>query len=458
MRRSLIRITLFTLLTASGLLFAAAPARAQIIIRDTEIENTLKEWTAPIFKAAKIDPNGVHLILVQDNELNSFVAGGSNIFIYTGLILKTEDPGELIGVLAHETGHIAGGHLIGSREAMEKASYESIIGMLLGVGAAIASGDAGAIGALGGGAQDIAARRYLSYSRMHESSADQAALTFLEDSGESATGLVSFMKKLEDEELVPANQQDPYVRTHPLTRDRVEALEARAKTLAHYDQPWPAKWVEEHARMKAKLLGFINPGQVAWTYDDRDTSIAARYARAIADYRQSKIDKALAEIDALLADEPKNPYFYELKGQMLVEFNRVDQGIPAYKKAVELLPDAALLRIALGHALLESENTPQNRKEAINNLERALADEDNSPQLHHLLATAYGRDGDEPMAKYHLAEEAFLQRKIPFALQQLDYVLKTAKPGSKAARRAQDLKSYIDSNAALLADESKERH
>ena len=320
--------------TAFAPVYGAQKNDGLSIIRDTEIEETLKSWSEPVFKAAGLDPKNVHIILVKDDAVNAFVAGGANIFIYTGLINKTETPGELIGVIAHETGHIAGGHLIRSREAMERASYESIIGVLLGLGAAIAGGDPSAAQAgVMGGAQ-FAQRRYLAHSRVQESSADQAALTFLENAKINPTGVESFMQKMQSDMYVPESQQSEYVRTHPLMENRMQALQHRVGQSQYTDKDYPPLWKPQHARMKAKLVGFIHPGQVPWVYSDRDASIPAQYARAIADYQSSKFDTALAKINKLIEQEPKNPYFLELKAQMLLEFGHIDEAVKIIPQSI----------------------------------------------------------------------------------------------------------------------------
>ncbi|MFP4313102.1 MAG: M48 family metalloprotease [Alphaproteobacteria bacterium] len=434
-------------LTCLFLWTSIAPAFAQRsigIIRDTEIEGIITEWSAPILKAANMHQNSVNIILVQSPQLNAFVAGGANIFFYTGLIERTENPGELIGVFAHELGHISGGHLISTGNALERASYESILGMVLGVGAAIATGNGEVANAIISGSSNIAARRFLSHSRVNESAADQAAMRYLEKAGMNPEGLTSFLKKLESEELIPRSQQSEYVRTHPLTSNRINALENRAQESPHYNKAWPAHWLEQHARMKAKLIAFTDPGRVPWIYSDSDKSMPARYARAIADYRQNNVDQALKAIDALIADEPDNPFFHELKGQMLVDFGRINESLSAYKRAVALLSNAPLIRIAYAHALIESRAGDQSYNEAIENLHRALTLEKRSARAHRLLATAYGRLGQEDVAKVHLAEEAVLQRKFEYAKRQAETALQSLPENSPYRVKAEDIISYVD--------------
>lgn len=416
------------------------------IIRDTEIESILKKWCEPLFHAAGMNSDSVKIVLVQDPQINAFVAGGANIFIFTGLIEKTRNPGELIGVIAHELGHISGGHLVRTHQAMENASYEAMLGAALGIGAAILTGDGGAAAAVSAGAQSQAMGRFMAFSRAQESSADQAALNFMSQAHMDPKGFQTFMEQMESQELLPASQQSEYVRTHPLTRDRIELIENSVKTSSYAGQAFPAGWNEEHARFLAKLNAFISPEKVSWVYDDQDQGLPARYARAIAAYRENRVDEALKLTDGLLKDEPDNPYFYELKGQMLMEFGRVGEARTFLRRAVELKPDAPLIRVLYAHALIENSGNGQKSTdvaEAISQLERALRDEPRSPRVHRLLATAHGYQGREAEAKLHLAEEAVLQQRFDDAGRLAEAAAAQLKQGSQSWLRAQDILAYI---------------
>lgn len=433
----------FIVIAMGGIM--SAQANAQTVIRDTEIESYLTEWFAPIFETSTLKADQVKIILIQNNDVNAFVAGGSNIFFYTGLIEKTDHPGELIGVMAHELGHISGGHLVRGRAALEQASYESIIGTIIGVGAAVATGDAGAAGAGSLAGNSIATRRFLSTARTFESSADQAAIKSMEKAGLNPEGLETFLQKLEGQEFLPSSQQSEYVRSHPLTRNRVGAVQAAVEKSAHKDKEVPDHWMEQHKRMKAKLMGYINPERVAWTYDDKDKSIAAEYARALSHYRENRIDQALSTIDSLIEREPKNAYFYELKGQMLVDFGRLKEALPAYQKAIELMPSSGLIRTALAQTQVElAGNNAAKLNVAIENLKRAKRSEPRSTRVHRLLATAYGRQGQDAYARLHLGEEALLQGKHKYARQQAEVALKGLPANSAAALRAKDIILFTD--------------
>ncbi len=429
------------------------PATAQTVIRDTEIEEYMAEWFAPIYTAAGMSPDQVKIIIVQDSQINAFVAGGSNIFFYTGLLQKTSNPGELMGVMAHELGHITGGHLIRGREAMEQASYESILGMIIGVGAAVAAGDGGAAATVGAASSSMAQRGFLKHTRTFESSADQAALRYFETAHLNPSGFETFLKKLASQEMLPTSQQSEYVRSHPLTRSRIDTVAARIEQSPDKNKAWPDKWVKQHKMMLAKLAGFISPQQVVWTYDDRDNSVEAVTARAIAAYRMNDVAKALKLSDQLLAMEPANPYFLELKGQMLMDFGRVKEAVPFYEKAVANKPDAGLIRIALAHAQIETAgNDSAKLKKAIDNLTIAQKSEPRSPRLHRLMATAYGRSGDETRAKLHLAEEALLQSKYDYAKGQATAAVKDLKQGSPDWIRANDIINYVQTTKNRDAD------
>lgn len=437
------------LLIALLAVFGPAPASAQVIIRDTEIEEYMGEWFAPIFKAAGMSPDQVKIIIVQDSQINAFVAGGSNIFFNTGLLQKTENPGEVIGVMAHELGHITGGHLIRGREVMEQASYESILSMILGVGAAIATGDGQAATVIGAGGSSMAQRGFLKHSRTFESSADQAALKYFNAAQLNPIGFESFMRKLEGQEMLPSSQQSEYVRSHPLTRDRIETVERRVEESTYKDKPYPEEWNRQHKMMLAKLNGFISPQQVAWIYDEKDNSLESLTARATAAYRQNDVAKALALSDKLLALEPNNPYSLELKGQMLVDFGKLAQAIPFYEKALVQKPDAGLIRVALAHAQIETAgNNTAKLNAAIQNLTLAQKTEQRNTRIHRLMATAYGRTGDETRAKLHLAEEALLQGKFDYAKIQAEASLRGLKTGTADWIRANDILNYVETNKA----------
>jgi len=452
---SLSRLVLLFVLP-SLLLMPAAQAneeKGMSFIRDAEIEYYLRSLGAPIFKAAEINPKSVSLLIIQDGEINAFVAGGMNIFFYTGLLLATDSPEQLQGVLAHETGHIAGGHLIQGRQAMSNASAEAIIGLLAGVAAGIASGNGQVTAGAISGAQTIAERNFLSFTRAQESSADAAAMRFLDKSNLSSDGLLGFMKKLATQDVLPLERQSKYVRTHPLSQERVDSIINHVENTPKLSgaKLAPAFNVM-HDRMKAKLLGFLQPEAALLRYTDKDPRIPARYARAIALYRTSQLPRALTLMDSLLKDEPDNPFFLELKAQMLFENARVAEAVSLYQKAVALQPDSSLLRVSYAHALLENKNINQIDL-AIQQLTEANRLEERDPQTWRFLASAWSRKAEttkdpqyQGLVSYALAEEAITLGRDKEAGRYADRAIKSLTKGSPYWLRAQDIKLSVDEN------------
>ncbi|HSK40922.1 MAG TPA: M48 family metalloprotease, partial [Arenibaculum sp.] len=431
--RSVVAGGMIAVLMVVGLAVAAEAQQQRRLqfIRDAEIEHTIRTYAQPLFEAAAVDGSSVEIALVKDNALNAFVAGGMNLFIHTGLLMESESAGQLMGVLAHEIGHIAGGHLVRGRDAMEGASAQAILSTLLGIGAAVATGRPDAAAAIVSGGQEMARRSFFAFSRTQESSADQAALSYLDQAGVSARDLLSFLEKLSDQELLPPDRQVEFVRTHPLTRNRIDAVRAHVARSPVSDAPLPAAFVESHDRMKAKLLGFINPVQALQRFKEDDPGIAARYGRAIALYQRGDLDRALPLIDALIDAEPDNAFFHELKGQVLLENGRLADSIAPYRKAVDLLPGSALLRSALAQALIES-NDDRLLDEALDHLEEAVRTERRSPFPWRLMATVYGRKGDQGMLSYAQAEYTLAQGDQPaarFHAERAEQLLPAGSPG-----------------------------
>lgn len=421
-----------------ALLLSVQQALAVSLIRDAETEHIIREFSEPVFAAAGLTPSAVRTYLVNAPSINAFVTGGQNIFMHTGTLLQADTPNEVIGVIAHETGHITGGHLSRTQEAVATATAPAILGYLLGVGAIFAgAGDAGL--ALITGGQTLAERTFLSYSRTQEASADQAALTFLERTGQSGRGLVTFFDKLADQEALSSRAQDPYVRTHPLSRERIAALQARVEASPFRDAKDPPEWQQKLDLVKAKLHGFIDRPQVTLRrYPDTDQSLPARYARAIAYYRIPDTDRAVAAIDALLAEHPDNPYFHELKGQVLFESGRAREAAEAYRAALALLPGQPLLEVGLAQALLATEDPAAvTRARAL--LVSATQRERDYPTAYRLLAEAYAREGNEPMAALATAERYAAAGRIPEAKQWAARAMRNLPEGSPAWQRADDI-------------------
>ena len=437
MLRILSRI-LGVLLVSSVAFIGRAQAQEISILRDAEIENIIRTYAAPIFAVAGLDAAAVHVYVVNDPTLNSFVAGGQNLFMNSGTILRSETPNQLVGIIAHETGHISGGHLARTDEALRHATIQNIISLVVGAAAAAPSrnGGAGAAAILGG--SSLAQRSFLQFSITQEASADQAALTFLDRTGQSAKGLLQFFEILQQQELLSAAHQDPYMRTHPLTSQRVTYVREHVQHSRFSDVPDPPDWVAMHQRMKAKLAAFLgSPPQVLASIKPTDNSVAARYERAIAYYRVPDLKRAVPLIDGLIQDYPTDPYFRELKGQMLFENGRVAEAVAPYEEAVKLSPKSALLRIELAQVQLET-NDPAYVPKALGHLNEALRFEDRNPDAWRFLAIAYGRSNNMGMMALALAEEGIADGDYAQARQQAVRAAKQLPPGP-AKQRALDI-------------------
>lgn len=441
-------------------LLALAPFRAATaqqgqrlnLIRDAEIESTIRTFTIPIWKAAGLDPNGVEIMLVQDGSLNAFVAGGQRIFINTGLIMRTERPNQLIGVMAHESGHIAGGHLARMHEELRSLSTLQILETLLASGAmaggALGGGAGGGAAGHGGGTSRPMApgslMSFLKYTQTQESAADQAAISYLQRTGQSPKGTIEFLRYMQREEKLAINRRDPYLTTHPLTPERIAAFEEAAARSPYKDTPDTPQFLMLHQRMVAKLYGFIAPDAALQRYSEADRSVPARYARAIALYRKGNLGSALLTIDGLLKEFPNDPYFHEVRGQMLYENGRAAESIPSYRKAVQLAPAAAIIKIDLARALLDV-NSPDNDREAVRNLEIATQQEADSFELWRLMAAGYSKLNNPGMTSLARAEMAALRGQRSEAQTHAEAASRQLQAGTPAWQRAQDLKAYINS-------------
>ena len=384
------------------------------------------------------DATAIRVYIVRDPGLNAFVAGGRNIFLNSGLLVAAKSPNQLIGVLAHETGHISGGHLARSHKAMRNASAYTIMAFVLGAAAAVAGqGDAGA--AIIAGGTQMTQRDFLRYSRVEEASADQAALSYLDRTGQSSRGLAEFFELLGDQEALITSNQDPYVRTHPLSRQRVETIRAHMESSPNRDKKDNPADLEAFARMQAKLFAFLeSPEQTYRRYPANDTSLPARYAHAFASYRQRDFDKGIAILDGLLRDYPGDPYFLETKGQILLESGRPKLSVPHYKAAAETLPDEPLLQIAFGQALVSTDD-PDDLPQALKVLRNATGMAPLEPSGWRWRALAHGRLGQIGMAALCTAENYLLRGRTRDALGQAKRAEAKLPAGSPGYLRAQDL-------------------
>jgi len=376
------------------------------IERDTEIEAILHEEMDPIFAAANVDPKRVELYMVDDPTLNAATFPGYRIVVNSGLIMQCKTPNELQGVLAHETGHMERGDDARVGESTRGVVGPMIIGLGLGILAALA-GAPDAAAALIYSGNYFGQINGLAFSRDDESRADEAAITYLEKAGYSGEGIVDFFNNFRYEEVFSDAKKYPFWVDHPLTDDRIEAITVRAKAQPHWGVKDTPEMLAKFEIMKAKIKAYFNrPYQTYVDYPDKDTSFPARYARAIADYRELETEKALKELDALIAERPDDPYLYEVKGNTLMESDRAVEAEPIFRKAVELKPDASLLNLVLGQDLI-AENNPAKLDDAILTLNRSLVPEPDNPIPWQYLSQAYDAKGAEGMARLAQAELDF---------------------------------------------------
>jgi predicted Zn-dependent protease len=439
--------------TAAAIALPPLPADAQKaqsggipLIRDAEIEQLLREYTQPIFKVAGLTSANIKVVLINDRSFNAFVVDGRRIFVNTGALSESATPNQIIGVLAHETGHISGGHLSKLRQELANQQTAALVAMLAGVAAMVAgsrmgpnSGASEAGAAVLSGAPNVAMRNLLSYQRAHEEAADRAAVKFLSATNQSAKGMYETFKRFADNSMFTARFADPYAQSHPMPTERIAALSEVARTSPLWEKKDSPELQTRHDMMRAKLSGFMDaPQTVARRYPISDTSLPARYARAIATYRHSDLRAAISQIDALIAIQPNNPYFYELKGQALLEGSKPAEAIAPLRHAVSLAREPTLIQLMLGQALVAT-NDPKHSEEAITILRNALAREPDAPQAYQQLAMAYGRKGDLAQADLASAQAAFSRGDIKTA-RELAARAKTRLPvGSPGWVRADDI-------------------
>ncbi len=451
---------LVAVVTATALAAASFPAHAQKgppIVRDAEIEQLLREYTQPLLRAAGLGQQNIQVVIINDRSFNAFVADGRRIFVNGGALTESQTPNQIIGVLAHETGHIAGGHLARMREALAAATTQSIIAMLLGVGALVAAGGSGNSGLGQAGAAAIVGptqaiqNTMIGYIRAQEDQADRAAVKFLTATGQSPKGMYETFKRLADQTLYQTRGANPYMQTHPLPSERVAALEGMARNSPYWDHKDSPALQARHDLMRAKLYGFLErPDGVARRYPPGDTSLAARYARAIAAYRYSDPRAAAAQIDALIHAQPQNPYFHELKGQALLEAGKPAEAIAPLRHAIQLAPNPVLIQIMLAQALIATRDRAH-VDEAVSLLQAAVTREPESPEAYSQLAMAYGQKNDLARADLASAQAAFMRGDLKTAREIATRAKARFPVGSPGWVKADDL-------ASLKLPQSARRH
>ncbi|MGD9664813.1 MAG: M48 family metalloprotease [Novosphingobium sp.] len=425
----------------AALSLAIQPAAAQSVLRDTETEALLQDMAAPLVKAAGLAPGNVDIILLNDPSINAFVAGGQAVYIHSGLISAASSAEEVQGVIAHELGHITGGHIIRFDEGAKAATNITLLSLLLGVAAAAAGGGEAAMGVLAAG-QQAAMGKFLSFTRIQEASADAASADFLSRAGISGRGSIAFFKLLLGEEIrhgVSQSDEAGFMRTHPLTGDRIAALQATFEKDPAWDKPADPKLQQRFLEAKAKLYGYLaEPAQTLVAYPVSRNDVAAHYARAYAYHKQALVNQALTECAALLQAEPDNPYFLELKGQILLESGRPAEALAALRQATRLTGNAPLIATTFGHALIATED-PANYDEAERVLKAAVARDRENPFAWNQLGTVYAARGDLARAKLASAEQQVIYGRFNEALQSSSAALAGLPEGTPDWIRAQDI-------------------
>jgi predicted Zn-dependent protease len=436
----------FVALAVFALSTHAARAQNLNVIRDAEVEQLMRDYASPIFKAAGINEGATQIILIGDRRFNAFVANGRRMFINLGAIMDSETPNELIGVIAHESGHIAGGHLARQRQQLDQAMAIAVIGTLIGaaaVGTAVGTGNTDTLGNAATGLllspQNLAMRNLLAYQRSEEQAADQAALNYLAATGQSAKGMLRTFQRFAQNDIFAKSGADPYLQSHPMAPERIANIQEKAQASPSFDRADPPALNTRHQLARAKLFGFTARfDEVARRYPPGDNSLSARYARAIALYRVGQVNNALPAIEALTKAQPNNPFFWELKGQVLAEAGRPAQALAPLRQAVKLAPRQSLIRALYGKALV-LEGAPANLDTGIKELRAVVTRDRRDGEAWRYLARAYGAKGDAPRADLATAEAYLVAGRIAEAIQLAGRAKRSLKQGSPDWLRADDI-------------------
>lgn len=418
-------------------LVLAAPSAAQGLIRDAEIEATLKRLAWPMFRAAGLTPASVRIFVIDDPEPNAFVAGGANLFLHTGLLVRLKTVDQLRAVIAHEVGHIAGGHIARRDAALGGARGIAAIGAATALAAALGGSPQAGL-AIATGSANAAQRAALAHSRGEEAAADQAGLRYMAAAGADPQAILEVLRLFRGQEALLSSSQDAYARTHPLWSERIALLEERIAAMPPSPEPDPAVayW---HARMVAKFRGFLqSSGQTLRAYPAADGSESAALARAIAYHREPSLARATAHADALLAARPEDAYYHELKGQFLLEAGEAEAAAAAYRRAVALAPKEPLILGGLGRALLNLDE-PGAAAEAAEALRRSAAMDRANPEVLRDLALAESRLGNEGQAALATAERFALAGRFTDALRHAEHAAVLLPNGSPGWNQAQDV-------------------
>lgn len=419
-------------------LLGAQPAIAQSILRDAETEALMRDASAPLIKAAGLDERNVQVLVINDPSINAFVAGGQIVWFHSGLLAESDNLNQVQGVMAHELGHIEGGHIVRFGEGAKEATGIQLVSLLLGAAALAAGGGEAGMGIMAAG-QQAAMSKFLAFTRTQESSADAAGSRYLREAGISGRGSLEFFKKLQNLEYRLFIPQDTYVRTHPLSRDRIGALTMLYEADPAWNKPTDPELEARFQRVKAKLIGFVNePDRTLKLYPPSDTSVPARYARAYAYHKSAFTDKALAEVKELLRTAPHDPYFLELEGQVLLESGKAAAAIAPLREAVERTNGQPLIATMLGHALIATEDESY-LQEAEKVLRNAVSRDRQNPFAWYSLGVVYQRQGDIARAALATAERYSMEGQNALALRHAEIALGGIQQDSPDYLRAQDI-------------------
>lgn len=439
--------TLFARMLAllAAMAVAFQPVAAQSILRDAETEEFLNDLSAPLVEASELEPGNLDLVLINDGSINAFVAGGQMVFVHTGLLNAADTANEVQGVIAHEIGHITAGHVARFEERTKAATGITILSLLIGIGAALAGAPEAALGSVMAG-QQAAMGSFLSFNRDQEASTDLAGARYLSGAGISGRGMIKFFERLRNNEIrrgFSQSQDAAYSRTHPLTGDRMQTLRGLFEEDPAWEAPSDLVLEERFLRIRAKLYGYLaEPRRTLTYFPVTDTSIAARYARAYAYHKDAQMDRALGEVEALLERESDNPYFLELKGQILLESGRPDDALEPLRQATEMTRNHPLIASIYGHALIATENN-RNYSEAERVLRAAVSRDRYNPFAWYQLGVVFAERGDIPRARLASAEQQVMNRRYPEALRNAQAAEAALPYGSADWIRAQDISLQV---------------
>lgn len=429
----------YVAILAALVLIWVQPARAQSILRDAETEAMFKDMSRQMIIAAGLSPANVQIVLINDDSINAFVVGGQAVYIHSGLIQAADNAGQVQGVIAHELGHIADGHVVLADAGYKPALGISLLSMVLGLAAVAAgAGEAGA-GIFAAG-QQAALGKVLAFTRVQEATADASGARYLRDAGISGKGMLQFFKKLASQEYSYGMANiDPFAQTHPLSNARVAALTADLKASPAWNTPADPALEERFKRVKAKLEGYVAPyTRTLNDFPEGDNSIYARYARAYAWHKAGYPDKADAETLALIAARPHDPYFLEIRGQILLEAGRPKDAIAPLKEASEITRYDPLIVTTYGHALIATEDKA-NYAEAERVLRIAVNKDDENPFAWYQLGTVYELKGDTARAMLATAERASMMGDFRTAVYSARGAMASLPPNTSDWIRAQDI-------------------